>query len=80
MTDKKSSVSEENKKAKAEDKKMIRDKIIICLAMGLPWALITVAMFIVGYPIFAIPSGVITIAVILFALYIYIKYKLTEDK
>lgn len=64
---------------KAEEKKMIRDKVIICLAMGLPWALITVAMLIVGYPIFAIPSGVITAAVVLYAIYIIVKHKLSGN-
>lgn len=77
MTDKKKVKNMADKKA--DEKKMIRDRVIICLAMGLPWALITVAMLIVGYPIFAIPSGVITAAVVLYAIYIYVKHKLTEN-
>lgn len=77
MTDKKKVKNTADKKA--YEKKMIRDRVIICLAMGLPWALITVAMLIVGYPIFAIPSGVITAAVVLYAIYIYVKHKLTEN-
>ncbi len=67
---------DKNKDAeKAEERKLKRDRILICFAMALPWALITVAMIIVGYPIFAIPSGVIAAAVIFAALFLWAKEK-----
>lgn len=60
---------------KTEERKQKRDRILICFAMALPWVLITVAMIIVGYPIFAIPSGVIAAAVIFAALFLWVKEK-----
>ncbi len=49
---------------------------ILCFCAVMPWAVITISMIVLGYPIFAIPSAVVAILAIMIPLAGWLKAKL----